>query len=301
MKSLISLADLSPEELKKIIELGIELKRNRERKDKPLAGKSVALLFEKPSTRTRVSFEVAVYELGGYPLYLSFNELQLGRGEPLSDTARVLSRYVHCIVARVNSHKSLLQLDRYATIPVINALSDLEHPCQVIADLMTILEIKGKLEGVKVAWVGDGNNVCNSLILGCAMVGASIVVGTPTGYEPNKDILKVATSFRGDVKVVHDPYDAVKNSDVVYTDVWVSMGQEKEHDKRMKAFRNFQLNESLLKEAREDCIVMHCLPAHRGEEITDEVIEGEKSVVFEQAENRLHAQKALLIKLFSSE
>lgn len=295
-RSLISLADLSPEELEEVIELAIELKEVRETSDK-LAGKSVALLFEKPSTRTRVSFEVAVYELGGHPLYLGFNELQLGRGEPLSDTARVLSRYVHCIVARVNSHDSLIQLDRYSTVPVINALSDLEHPCQAIADLMTIRELKGRWDGVKVAWVGDGNNVCNSLVLGCAMLGTDVVVATPPNYEPNKDIIKLAKSFTGKVEVVHDPHEAVRNADVVYTDVWVSMGQEDERKERMEVFRDFQLNEQLLEKAHEDCVVMHCLPAHRGEEITDSVIEGEKSVVFEQAENRLHTQKALLIML----
>ncbi|HIH70138.1 MAG TPA: ornithine carbamoyltransferase [Methermicoccus shengliensis] len=301
MDSIISLADLDRPQLWELMELAEQLKQMRARGrevEKRLSGKSVGMLFEKPSTRTRISFEVAVWELGGHPLFLSSKELQLGRGEPLKDTARVLSRYVHCVVARVISHDTLIELDRWSSIPVINALSDVEHPCQALADLLTIREAKGELEGVRAGWIGDGNNVCHSFMLGCALSGISLTVATPAGYEPNRDIVERARALGGDIALTHDPEQAAQGADVLYTDVWVSMGQDAERERRLMDFKGFQLSDELLALASSECIVLHCLPAHRGEEITDAVIEGERSMVFEQAENRLHAQKALLYKLF---
>ncbi|KUK04449.1 ornithine carbamoyltransferase [Methermicoccus shengliensis] len=301
LDSIISLADLDRPQLWELMELAEQLKQMRARGrevEKRLSGKSVGMLFEKPSTRTRISFEVAVWELGGHPLFLSSKELQLGRGEPLKDTARVLSRYVHCVVARVISHDTLIELDRWSSIPVINALSDVEHPCQALADLLTIREAKGELEGVRAGWIGDGNNVCHSFMLGCALSGISLTVATPAGYEPNRDIVERARALGGDIALTHDPEQAAQGADVLYTDVWVSMGQDAERERRLMDFKGFQLSDELLALASSECIVLHCLPAHRGEEITDAVIEGERSMVFEQAENRLHAQKALLYKLF---
>lgn len=301
LDSIISLSDLDRPQLWELIELAERLKQTRTRGmevEKRLSGKSVGLLFEKPSTRTRISFEVAVWELGGYPLFLPSRELQLGRGEPLKDTARVLSRYVHCVVARVISHDSLIELDKWSNIPVINALSDVEHPCQALADLLTIKEAKGELEGVRAGWIGDGNNVCHSFMLGCALSGISLTVATPAGYEPSSDIVEKAKALGGDITLTHDPERAARRADVLYTDVWVSMGQDAERRRRLLDFQGFQLSDELLALASSECIVLHCLPAHRREEITDAVIEGEHSMVFEQAENRLHAQKALLYKLF---
>ena len=267
----------------------------------PLKGKSLAMIFEKPSTRTRVSFEVAMTELGGHALYLSTTDLQLGRGETIADTARVLSRYVDGIAYRAFRHQDMLELARHSTVPVINALDDLEHPCQILADLLTIKERKSELKGLKVAYVGDGNNVCNSLMLGCAILGMRISVGCPEGYEPDGGMTKSAKDRAlktgGAIEIIDDPLAAVKGADVVYTDVWVSMGAEKQKRKREKVFRGYQVNANLVSEAKGDCIVMHCLPAHRGLEITDEVIDGPHSVVYDQAENRLHAQKAVLVQL----
>jgi len=301
LDSIISLSDLDRPQLWELMELAEQLKQMRamgREVEKRLSGKSVGMLFEKPSTRTRISFEVAVWELGGYPLFLSSKELQLGRGEPLKDTARVLSRYVHCVVARVISHDTLIELDRWSSIPVINALSDVEHPCQALADLLTIREAKGELEGVRAGWIGDGNNVCHSFMLGCALSGISLTVATPAGYEPKRDIVERARALGGDITLTHDPERAAQGADVLYTDVWVSMGQDAERERRLLDFKGFQLSDELLALASSECIVLHCLPAHRGEEITDAVIESEHSMVFEQAENRLHAQKALLYKLF---
>lgn len=299
MKHLISISDLTKAEILSIIELADELKKERRNKifKEQLKNKILAMIFELPSTRTRVSFEVAMLELGGYALYLSWKDLQLGRGEPIKDTARVMSRYVHAVMMRVRDHETIEEFARFSSIPVINGLSNLEHPCQILADLLTIKEKKGKLSNVKIAWIGDGNNVCNSLILASTLLGMKITVACPEGYEPNPEILKKAKNF-GEVEIVRDPKDAVKNADVIYTDVWASMGQEEEREKRLRVFKNYQVNEELISNAK-DAIVMHCLPAHRGEEITDSVIEGENSVVFDQAENRLHAQKAILIKLIS--
>lgn len=298
-KDLVSITDLSKEELVFVLAKAKEFKGNKI-KGLPLSGKSVAMIFEKPSTRTRISFEVAVYELGGNPIYLHSNEIQLSRGETIHDTGKVLSRYVHGITIRTFSHNNVVELAKNASVPVINALSDFEHPCQILADLQTIEEKKG-LKGVKVAFVGDGdNNVTNSLILGCSILNIDIFVASPKAYKPKAELIKKALSLNKDAKIIltDNPADAVKNADVIYTDVWVSMGQEKEYNIRKEAFKDFQLNKNLLKYCEKgDYIVMHCLPAHRGDEITDDVIDGPNSVVFDQAENRKHAQKAILYLL----
>jgi len=300
-RDLLSLKDFTREELMYIIETAKMLKERfyaGERIIPVLKGKTLAMIFEKPSTRTRVSFEVAMYQLGGYALYLSRSELQLGRGETIADTARVLSRYVDGIMARVYKHKDLEELAKYASIPVINGLSDMYHPCQALGDMLTILEKKGKLSGLKVAWVGDGNNVAHSLILASTILGLDIWVATPKGYEPKSEVVKIAEEFASksgsNIQLTNDPIEAVKGADVIYTDVWISMGQEAEAEARLKAFKNFQVNSELVKYAKQDYIFMHCLPAHRGQEVTDEVIDGPNSVVWDQAENRLHIQKAIL-------
>jgi ornithine carbamoyltransferase len=299
-KHLLSIGNLSGEDVGHILARAAIFKEQRGKGilSDELRGKTVALIFEKPSTRTRVSFETGIHELGGNPLFLSAQELQLSRGETIADTARTLSRYVHAIVARVTSHDNLLELARHSTVPVINALSPLEHPCQALADLMTIQEKKGRLRGLKLAWVGDGNNVCNSLLLACSLVGIDISIACPPGYEPNAEVLelgrKKAAESGSKLEVISDPKEAVVGADVVYTDVWVSMGQEGERMRRLQDFRGYQVNVELLRRAKEDVIFMHCLPAHRGEEVTDEVIDGPHSVVFDQAENRLHVQKAIL-------
>jgi len=303
MKHLISMADLTPEELEEILKLAEKLKEERYkgRVTDYLKNKSLAMIFELPSTRTRISFEVAMTDLGGHALYLNWNDLQLGRGEPIKDTARVLSRYVHAVMMRVRKHETILEFAKYSTVPVINGLSNLEHPCQVIADLLTIKEYKGDLKYVKLAWIGDGNNVCNSLILASALTGMEMVVCTPKGYEPNKEIVEKAVRMGAKLEFENDPVKAVEDADVIYTDVWVSMGQERERRKRLKAFAGYQVTQKLVDSAKTNVVVMHCLPAHRGEEITEEVLEGEHSIVFDQAENRLHAQKAILLKLIGGE
>lgn len=298
---LLSLADLSYEELIDILDIASDLKEKRARgkTSTGLKNKSLAMIFEKSSTRTRVSFEVAMTELGGHAIYLNSRDIQLGRGESVADTARVMARYVHAIMARVYKHETLTGLSKYATVPVINGLSDLEHPCQVLADLLTIREYKRKLKGLNFSWVGDGNNVCNSAILACALTGMKITVACPEGYEPNSEILNKARDIGGTVSVIRDPMKAAKNADILYTDVWVSMGDEEEYEQRLRDFKPYQINSKLLEQAKHDVMVLHCLPAHRGEEITAEVVDGPNSAVFDQAENRLHAQKALLLKLLS--
>lgn len=304
-KDLLSITDLSREELTYLLETS-KLFKSRyyagERVIKVLIGKSLAMIFQKPSTRTRVSFEVAMHELGGYALYLNWNDLQLGRGETVADTARVLSRYVDGIVARVLRHSDLVELAKYSSVPVINALSDLEHPCQTLADLLTIWEKKGRLEGIKVAFLGDGtDNVLNSLLLASAKLGMHISIATPLGYDPRRDVLKVAeedaAKYGSVIEVVRDPEMAVRGADVIYTDVWVSMGQESERAKRVAELSRYKVTVDLVKLAKEDVIFMHCLPAKRGEEVVDEVIDGNWSVVWDQAENRLHTQKAVLALL----
>ncbi len=267
----------------------------------PLKSKTLGMIFEKPSTRTRLSFEVGMNQLGGTAIYLNPQDLQLGRGETLEDTARVISRYVDGIVYRAMRHEDMVRLAQEATVPVVNALDDLEHPCQIVADLYTILEAVGSLEGLKLAYVGDGNNVCNSLLLGCALSEVNMSAGCPPGYMPNGEIVKRATGIAAQVgstlELTADPRRAVTGADIVYTDVWVSMGMEEETEQRERVFAPYQVNEELLEASGEDPLVMHCLPAHRGMEITDDVIDGERSLVWDQAENRLHAQKAILTHL----
>jgi ornithine carbamoyltransferase len=286
-----------------MIELADELKE-KQKWNVPhpyLQGKSLGMIFQKSSTRTRVSFEVAMYQLGGYPLFLSAADLQLRRGESVADTARVLSRYLDGIMIRTFAHNDVKELADYASIPVINGLTDLLHPCQVLADLQTIKEKKGKLSGLKLAFVGDGNNVCNSLMFGCAKVGIDIAVATPKGYEPDEEIVYLAKQdalkHGVTVEITNNPVEAVKDADVVVTDVWASMGQEAEKALRVREFTPYQVNEKLVSHARPDYIFLHCLPANRGEEVTEEVIDGPNSVVWDEAENRLHSQKALLALL----
>jgi len=301
MKHLISVLD-AKDEIYEILNLASELKEKQKKgiAHELLKNKSLGMIFEKSSTRTRVSFEVGMTQLGGHALHLSPKELQMGRGETISDTAKVLSRFVDGIMYRAFDHKMMLELANNATVPVINGLDNVEHPCQIIADLLTIKEKKKDFNKLKLAYVGDGNNVCNSLLLGAAIVGMDMGVGCPRGYEPNKEILEKAKKIaESKIEILENPFDAVENADVVYTDVWVSMGDESEKEKREKTFLPYQINQKLVGNAKKNCIVMHCLPAHRGMEITDEVVDGRRSVVFDQAENRLHAQKAVMVKLMS--
>ncbi|MBM4237887.1 MAG: ornithine carbamoyltransferase [Euryarchaeota archaeon] len=299
-RDVISILDLK-DDLREILDLASKLKNGKVKRENALKGRTLAMIFEKSSTRTRVSFEVGMAQLGGHALYLSPKDLQIGRGETISDTAKVLSRYVDCIMYRAFSHGAMLELAESATVPVINGLDDLEHPCQIVADLLTVKEHKGQFKGRRMAYVGDGNNVCNSLLLGAAIVGMDFAAGCPKGYEPDGEITsearRIAKRAGCSSEVLGDPGEAVRGADVIYTDVWTSMGQESEAEKREKAFAPYQVNSALVKKAKRDCIVMHCLPAHRGMEITDEVIDGKKSVVFDQAENRLHAQKAILLSV----
>ncbi len=296
-RDFLSVSDLNADELVKVLDTADAFKRDLGSGGvRPsLAGRIVALIFQKPSTRTRVSFEAAVYHLGGSPITLNVSELQLGRGETIGDTGRALSRYVHAITLRTFGHAEVEELAQAADVPVINALTDLEHPCQALADLMTVRESKGKLAGLRLAYVGDGNNVANSLALGCALAGMGITIGCPEGYEPDAGIIAYARGLAGAdaMRVVHDPREAVAGAQVIYTDVWTSMGQKEDH-RRKHDLEPYQVNAKLLAVADPEAIVMHCLPAHRGEEITDEVMDGPRSVVWEQAENRMHAQAALL-------
>jgi ornithine carbamoyltransferase len=303
MMHLLSISDLTKEELLEIIDLAVKLKSERYRNvvTDYLKNKSLAMIFELPSTRTRVSFEVAMADLGGHALCLTPEDLQLSRGEPIKDTARTLSRYVHAVMLRVKDHATIEEFASYSSIPVINGLSNLEHPCQIIADLVTVQEYKGKLDSVNITWVGDGNNVCNSLILASAILGIDLVISCPQGYEPDEFVVKKAYDMGAKLVFESNPQKAVEDADTIYTDVWISMGMESERDERLKNFSDYQVNEKLISFARDDVIVLHCLPAHRGEEITDDVIEGTSSVVFEQAENRLHAQKAILLKMIGYE
>lgn len=299
-RDLLSIRDLAREEIEILFQVAYFLKETRRKGEKHhfLPGRKLAMIFEKPSTRTRVSFEVGMYELGGYPLFLSRQELQLGRGETIEDTARTLERYVDGIVARVFHQETLEELAKSARIPVINALSDREHPCQALGDFFTIWERDLLSNTLKFAFIGDGNNVCASLALLSAKLGVHFVHSCPVGYELPAEIWAVASkessATGAKLEVVHSPEEGAKDADVIYTDVWVSMGQEEETDRRKKDFQRFQVNSSLLKLAKEKAVVMHCLPARRGEELTDEVIDGEHSIVFDQAENRLHIQKAIL-------
>jgi len=300
-KNFLTLADFTPTDLASVLDLAAKLKEQRRERlgSSALRGKSVALIFEKPSTRTRVSFQVAINELGGDAISLSSNELQLGRGETVEDTGMVLSRYVHCVMARVNRHDDLIRLAKSSQVPVINGLSDLHHPVQILADLLTLKEHKKRLKGLKVAWVGDGDNVCNSWAQGAALTGIDFVAATPRGFEPSRQVIKeavrMAPSTGGSIRLVTDPAKAVASADCVMTDTFVSMGFEEEKRKREKAFLpKYQVTKALMSKAKKDAIFQHCLPAHRGEEVTADVIDGPHSVVFDEAENRLHTTKALL-------
>jgi ornithine carbamoyltransferase len=297
-KDLLSIGDLSPDDVSRIIDGAIEMKRKGA--GPLLKGRTLALLFEKPSLRTRVSFDVAMHQLGGHSIYLSQSEVGLGSRESIADVARTLSRYVNIIAARTFSHATLASLAEYASVPIINALSDREHPCQALADLLTIRERKGHLEGVGVAYVGDGNNVASSLLLACALVGANFRIASPQGYEVPDEVVSLGRSRaqgRAEILLARDPRKAAEGADVVYTDVWTSMGQETEALKRREAFAGYQVDEALLSLAAGDAILMHPLPAHYGEEIAPELADSPQSVIFDQAENRLHVQKAILVEL----
>lgn len=300
-KDLLSVAELSTQDISRIIELTAKVKNFKSRYEDMLKGKSLGLIFQKPSNRTRVSFEVGMVQLGGHAMYLGPNEIDMGGRESVKDVACVLSRYLDCIVARVFKHEDVKDLAKFARVPVINGLSDLEHPCQALTDIFTIKERFGAFSGIKLAYIGDGNNVLNSLMLASAKVGLHIKIATPKGYEPAKKMVdmakKVAKKSRSKIEFFNDPKKAVAGADVVYTDVWVSMGQEKETTKREKDFKDFQVNDRLMRLANKGCLVMHCLPAHRGMEITDSVIDSKRSIVYDQAENRMHTQKAVLLLL----
>ncbi len=296
MRHLLSLLDWSGEEIAGLLRLSSQVKADPGTWRTALAGKTLGMLFEKRSTRTRVSFEVGMFQLGGTALFLSKDDLQLGRGETIEDTARVLSRYLDGVMARVYAHETLERLTA-GTIPIINGLSDLLHPCQVLADLLTLQEHKGRLDGLTLAYLGDGNNMAHSLIHGGARTGVRVRVGCPEGYAPRPEIVAAAREAGGQVEVHHDPAAAVANADAVYTDVWASMGQEAEAETRRQAFAPFQVNAALFEQAAPDALFLHCLPAHRGEEVTDVVVDHERSVVLDEAENRLHAQKGLLLHL----
>jgi ornithine carbamoyltransferase len=295
--SLLSVQDLSRDEIEEMVGLAQKIKFNKKKGGAfyadALSDRSYAIIFELPSTRTRLSFELAVSELGGYPITLNASDMQLGRGESIEDTARTLGCYVDGIIARVKDHYTLEYLKKYSGIPVINALSHFEHPCQALGDILTIQECKGELEGLKVVYVGDWNNVCNSLMIGCTLAGANFTITCPQKYQRNDFYSRYAVDNK--VKITENPEEAVANADVVYTDTWVSMGNEAEVIFRMNYFRRYQVNSELMSKAKPDAIFMHCLPAHRGEEVTDEVIDSKQSVVWRQAENRLHIQKAILL------
>lgn len=305
MKHFISIHDISVDEFHQLMDLGLKLKKEQKAgiAHPILKGKTLGMIFTKSSTRTRISFEVGMYQLGGHPLYLNANDMQLGRGESIYDTANVMSRFVNGIMIRTFDHQDVLDLAKYGQVPVINALTDHLHPCQAMADLMTVYEHKGKLEGLKLAYIGDGNNVAHSLLYACAKAGMDMSVATPVGYEC-EDI--VVENAKADAKATgatilttHDPAEAIANADVVCTDTWTSMGQEAEKAERVKIFKDYQVNAELFAKSKEDSIFIHCLPAYRGYEVTEDVIDGPRSVIFDEAENRLHAQKAILATLMA--
>ena len=299
-RDFLSIQEWSTEELEQVLDLAADLKEKQQRREEHpiLRGKTLGMIFQKSSTRTRVSFEVGMWQLGGQALFLSANDLQIGRGEPVKDTARVLSRYLDGIMIRTFSHAEVEELAAYADIPVINGLTDRLHPCQAMADLLTIREHKGSLKGLKMAYIGDGNNMVHSLMHGCAKFGMDISVATPTAYEPNAGIVaaakQVAQGTGSRIELTQDVLEAAAGADVLYTDVWASMGMESEQVARQAVFKNYQINQQVLAAADKKAIVLHCLPAHRGEEITEDVLEGPQSVVFDEAENRLHVQKAVM-------
>lgn len=303
MKDFISLHDCTTGEVNGLLELAAKLKNENKNgvKHHILEGKTLGMIFTKSSTRTRVSFEVGMTQLGGYPLFLSSNDIQLGRGEPIYDTAKVLERYLDGIMIRTFAHQDVLDLAKYANIPVINALTDLLHPCQVLADLLTIYEYKHTFSGLKLAYIGDGNNMANSLMYGCAKAGIDCAVATPVGYEPDKEVTENAKDdFKksgAGLLITNDPKEAIKDADVIYTDTWVSMGMEKEKEERLKIFKGFTVDDDLVKHAKPDYMFLHCLPAYRGFEVTESVIDGANSAIFDEAENRLHVQKAVMATL----
>lgn len=302
-RDLLSILDITPAELDGLIEQAALLKdiRTRGKPHALLPGRTLAMIFEKSSTRTRISFEVGMADLGGTALFLDAQDMQIGRGEEIRDTARVASRYVSGVMIRAYRHATIEEYARYSTIPVINGLSDIEHPCQILADIMTIREHFGDRKDLRVAWVGDGNNVCNSLILSTVLTGMEISVASPRGFEPPAAIMDTARKNGGRITLSHDPEKALRDAHVVATDTWVSMGTENERDARLKAFSGFSIDGRMMDLASPEAIFMHCLPAHRGQEVMEEVIEGPRSVVFDEAENRLHAQKALLVFLMGDE
>ena len=299
-RDILSVADFDPGEVEQLVKKTIKSKK--ETWPQVLAGKNIAMLFEKPSLRTRMSFELAVHQLGGYAIYMSPEEVGLGKRESVPDVAHVLSRYVQGVVARTFLHRTLETMAEYASIPVVNALSDYEHPCQAMADLTTIYERKGKFKGLNLAFIGDGNNVANSLLIGCAMVGINFLIATPQEYSMKDNVLKIANKYAeqtdSHIMLLEEPAMAAKDADVIYTDVWTSMGQEEEYEQRRIAFAEYQVNEKLLSYAKKDAIVMHPLPAHHGEEVAVGIIDKYRSVIFDQAENRLHFQRTLLAELY---
>ncbi|MEO0239018.1 MAG: ornithine carbamoyltransferase [candidate division WOR-3 bacterium] len=299
-KDFLSILDLSVEEAHELIDFSLKVKKGKVN-EKILDGKVLALIFEKPSLRTRVTFERAIYDLGGKPIYLSNNDIRLGQRESVKDVSRNLEKWVDGIVARVFAHSTLIEMAENVRIPVVNALSDLEHPCQIVGDYLTIFEKSGRTK-VNLAFIGDGNNVANSLMLMTALLGGKFTIACPEGYEPNKNLyekaIEISKTTGAKIEIVRDPKQAVKDADFIYTDVWASMGQEQEAEQRRQIFKNYKVDSELLKIAPSHVAVLHCLPAHRGEEITDEVLDGPHSIVLDQAENRLHSEKAILIKLF---
>jgi ornithine carbamoyltransferase len=299
-KDFISIADLTTEDVWNLLRIAQKMKEKLRKGELyvPLIGRTLAMIFQKPSLRTRISFEVAMYQLGGIALYLSPNEIRIGERESVSDIAQVISRYCDGIMARLFSHEQMLDLARHASVPVINGLDDVLHPCQVMGDILTIWEHRHHIDNLKIAWIGDGNNVANSWITLASKIPLVLDLAVPQGYEPDTEILSQAMNAGiSSIRVVHDPHEAVKYADVIYTDVWTSMGQESEEKKRRKQLKDFQVNLHLVEMANDGVLIMHCLPAHRGEEITAEVIDGVHSIVFDQAENRLHIQKAIISTL----
>jgi ornithine carbamoyltransferase len=298
-RDFLSLFDFRLEELEEILALSADLKRQLKEGKRPplLSGRTLAMLFEKPSLRTRVTFEVGMTQLGGYAIYLTPTDIRIGERESVADIARNLDRWVDCIMARTNQHSTLVELAQYASIPVINALSDVCHPCQVLSDCLTLREHKGSIKDLHIAFVGDGNNVAHSWISAAAVFGFRFSIACPRGYDPDTDTLERAHAMGADIQVTERPEEALAGADAVYTDVWTSMGQEEEAPRRRRHFRGYQVNAQIMQNAKPDAVVMHCLPAHRGEEITNEVIEGPQSIVFDQAENRLHVQKGILVWL----
>jgi len=300
-RNLLSIESLKTQDLFDILDMAKEVKADKAKYSQELAGKCIGLIFQKPSNRTRVSFEIGMVQLGGYAIYLGPGEIVMGVRESVKDVSCVLSRYLDGIVARTYKHEDLEEIAKYATVPVINGLSDRAHPCQALSDMFTIKEKAGTFKGVVLAYIGDGNNVLNSLMAAAVKVGLDMKVATPKGYEPSKDIVGMAGSFArasgSKLEFYNDPKKAAEGADIIYTDVWISMGQEKEAKKRLKAFKSFQVNDKLMKVAKKGCLVMHCLPAHRSQEITDSVIDSKNSIVYDQAENRMHTEKAILLKL----